>query len=56
MRNIKLKILNTILTIIVTYNKRCKQCEFRHPNGTTCFCFFSYECLKNNHKIFKEKF
>lgn len=47
-----LKLLNVYLEEVFKNNDKCKQCIFNH-NGE--FCFFAFDCVKDNFRYYKTK-
>ena len=46
-----IKLLNDYLDSIVSASHHCAHCIFNH-NG---ICFFAYECIKNEYKMYTEE-
>ena len=46
--------LNKFLTEVVNNCTKCQCCTFCHPlNEKTNFCFFAYDCIRENFKLYQ---
>lgn len=49
--------LNKFLTEVVNNCTKCQDCIFCHIlDDETNFCFFAYDCIRENFKLFQREF
>jgi len=50
-----MELLNEFLAEVIHNCTKCQHCAFCHMlDNETDFCFFAYDCIRENFKLYKE--